>query len=78
MKEKRKSGNSQCRRLLAHFRAGGSVTSYEAYKRFKITQLAARITDLEMRGAVIARAWETNNGKRYVRYSLIHSKETAA
>ncbi len=70
MKEKRKSGNSQCRRLLAHFRAGGSVTSYEAYKRFKITQLAARITDLEMRGVVIARAWETNNGKRYVRYSM--------
>ena len=69
---------SQCARLLAHFKKGGTITSFEAYKRFKITQLAARITDLEMRGAVIARVWETNNGMRYVRYSLIHSKETAA
>lgn len=37
---------SQCARLLAHFKKGGTITSFEAYKRFKITQLAARITDL--------------------------------
>ena len=62
--------NSQCARLLAHLKAGGSVTSFEAYDLFKITQLAARITELEARGIAIARACEENDGARYVRYSL--------
>ena len=48
--------NSQCARLLAHFKAGGSVTSFEAYDLFKITQLSARITELEARGIAIERA----------------------
>lgn len=63
-------GNSQCARLLAHLKAGGSVTSYEAYAKFGITQLAARITELEARGIVIERANEENDGARYVRYFL--------
>ena len=62
--------NSQCARLLAHLKAGGSVTSYEAYAKFGITQLAARITELEARGIVIERANEENDGARYVRYSM--------
>ena len=62
--------NSQCARLLAHLKAGGSVTSFEAYDLFKITQLAARITDLERRGVVIERVDEENDGARYVRYFL--------
>ena len=62
--------NSQCARLLAHLKAGGSVTSFEAYDLFKITQLAARITDLERRGVVIERVDEENDGACYVRYSM--------
>ncbi|MGF6148996.1 Uncharacterised protein [Kingella potus] len=62
--------NSQCARLLEYLQAGGSVTSFEAYAKFGITQLAARITELEGRGVVIARAGEENNGARYVRYSM--------
>ena len=62
--------NSQCARLLAHLKAGGSVTSYEAYAKFGITPLAARITELEARGIAIARACEENDGARYVRYSM--------
>ena len=55
--------NSQCARLLAHFKASGTVTSYEAYAKFGITQLAARIV-------VIARVDEENDEARYVRYSM--------
>ncbi|QMT48197.1 helix-turn-helix domain-containing protein [Neisseria bacilliformis] len=62
--------NSQCARLLAHFKAGGSVTSFEAYDLFKITQLSARIMELEARGIAIARVCEENDGARYVRYSM--------
>jgi len=35
-----------------------------------VTQLAARITDLEARGIVIERANEETDGARYVRYSM--------
>ena len=44
---------SQVNRLLAHFNGGGTVTSFEAYERFGITQLGARIKELEARGAVV-------------------------
>lgn len=70
MPKKTLKDNSQCARLLAHFKAGGTVTSYEACAKFGITQLAARITDLERRGVVIARVDEENDGARYVRYSM--------
>lgn len=62
--------NSQCARLPAHFKAGGSVTSFEAYDLFKITQLSARIMELEARGIAIERVCEENDGVRYVRYSM--------
>ena len=62
---------SQVNRLLAHFKGGGTVTSFEAYERFGITQLGARIKELEARGAVVGRIPVHHNGKRYVRYSLV-------
>ena len=49
--------NSQADRLLNHFKAGGTVTSLEAYQQHGITQLAARITELEIEGCIINRAW---------------------
>lgn len=60
--------NSQVNLLAEHFKRGGSITSYEAYAKFGITQLAARITEIEQRGTEVSRVWEVNNGKRYVRY----------
>ena len=62
---------SQVNRLLAHFKGGGTVTSFEAYERFWITQLGARIKELEARGAVVGRSPVHHNGKRFVRYSLV-------
>ncbi|UOO77950.1 helix-turn-helix domain-containing protein [Neisseria sp. Dent CA1/247] len=62
---------SQCKMVLSHFKNGGSLTSYEAYAKFGITQFAARIKDLEGQGHVINRVWETNaKNKRYKRYFL--------
>ena len=61
---------SQVNKLLAHLR-GGTVTSFEAYERFGITQLGARIKELDARGAVVGRSPVHHNGKRYVRYSMV-------
>nr|DAK49038.1 MAG TPA: helix-turn-helix domain protein [Caudoviricetes sp.] len=41
---------TQCKRIIDYIRANGHITSYEAYAKLDITQLAARITDLESRG----------------------------
>ena len=41
---------TQCDRLLRHFRNGGTVTSLEAYEKFGITQLGRCISDLERAG----------------------------
>ena len=62
---------SQVNRLLAHFNGGGTVTSFEAYERFGITQLGARIKELETRGVAVGRSPVHHNGKRYVRYYLV-------
>lgn len=62
---------SQCNMILKLLQSGGSVTSYEAYAKFGITQLGARIKELEERGIVIGRVWEqTPNHRRYKRYFL--------
>ena len=44
MNEKR----TQCKRIIDYIRQNGHITSYEAYAKLDITQLAARITDLEI------------------------------
>lgn len=41
---------TQTDRLLAHFHAGYTITSLEAFNVLGITQLSARITDLENAG----------------------------
>lgn len=43
---------TQCKRIIEYIRANGHITSLEAYEKLKITQLCARITDLESRGFV--------------------------
>lgn len=46
---------SQCKRIVEYIRKKGHITSLEAYQRLNVTQLAARITDLESLGFVFAK-----------------------
>lgn len=41
---------TQCKKIVDYIRENGHITSLEAYEKLKITQLGARITDLESRG----------------------------
>lgn len=43
---------TQCKRIVDYIRANGHITSLEAAKHLNITQLCARIVDLESRGFV--------------------------
>lgn len=43
---------TQCKRIIDYIRANGHITSLEAAKYLNITQLCARIVDLESRGFV--------------------------
>mgnify|MGYP000982124478 FL=1 len=43
---------TQCKRIVEYIRANGHITSLEAAKHLNITQLCARIVDLENRGFV--------------------------
>lgn len=43
---------TQCKRIIEYIRANGHITSLEAAKHLNITQLCARIIDLESRGFV--------------------------
>lgn len=43
---------TQCKQIVDYIRANGHITSLAAYEELKITQLCARITDLESRGFV--------------------------
>lgn len=62
---------TQCERLLAHFFAGNSITSLEAYIEFGITQLGTRISELEEKGHRFARPRiKTETGKTVCSYSL--------
>ncbi|MEF1729406.1 helix-turn-helix domain-containing protein, partial [Neisseria gonorrhoeae] len=37
---------TQCKQIVDYIRKKGCITSLEAYQNLKVTQLAARITDL--------------------------------
>ena len=43
---------TQCKRIVEYIRANGHITSLEAAKHLNITQLCARIVDLESTGFV--------------------------
>ena len=43
---------TQCKQIVEYIRENGHITSYEAYAKLRVTQLAARITDLESLGFV--------------------------
>lgn len=66
---------TQCKKIVDYIRENGHITSYEAYAKLHITQLAARITDLESRGFVFNKPkYKTGNCKNPVaHYSIAKS-----
>lgn len=67
---------SQCSRLLAHMVRGGTVTSYEAFRRFRVTCLQRRLAELRERGHKVDEGtyFTTRDGARVKRYRLERSK----
>lgn len=65
-------------KVLNHCKMYGGITSYEAFAKYNITRLAARISDLERKGYHFRHCpiTRTVNGetKRYTKYELIEEE----
>jgi len=62
---------TQTERLLSWFNEGGTITSFEAYLNFRITQLGRCIDDLQNKGYRFEKPRvRTDEGKIVVRYKL--------
>lgn len=60
---------TQNAQILAHLKAGRSITFLEALERFGCMHLPRRILDLKEAGHAINDQWEkAPNGKRYKRW----------
>ena len=66
---------TQCKQIVEYIRANGHITSLEAAKYLNITQLCARIVDLENRGFVFNKPkFKVGNCKNPVaHYSIARS-----
>lgn len=62
---------NQCQRLLKWFKAGKTITSFEAYSELGITQLARCIDDLQKEGYSFEKPRVRINEKIVCRYKLI-------
>ena len=61
----------QSTQILAHLKAGKTITPLDALKKFYCLRLGARIHDLRARGHAIENVWHTtSDGKRVARYRL--------
>lgn len=61
---------TQTETILAHLKAGGSITPIDALRDYGCFRLAARIKDLRDEGHPVEMTWETDGEKRWARYSL--------
>ena len=62
---------TQVEKILNYLKENREITSLEAYQSLHITQLAARITDIENRyGPVILRRWMDTPNARVIAYRL--------
>ena len=65
---------SQKTQILEYIQKYGSISSYEAYARLGITQLGARIDNLQKDGYIFEKEWvrKKKNGKRkdFIKYKL--------
>ena len=69
------SNATQCSNILAHLRAGNTITQIEALNKFKCFRLASRICDLKKRinadEEIEVKKILTPTGKRVAEYRLI-------
>ena len=63
-------------KILAYVRANGYITSYEAYTKCGVTQLAARIKEMRERmGYAITSEWHNDGNHCYKRYFIEEESE---
>lgn len=67
---------SQTERIIKYLKERGKITSFEAYAYLGITQLGARIDDLQKQGYVFKKEQKTGKDRygkptRFVEYSLM-------
>ena len=61
---------TQNKQILAHLKAGNSITAIEALNMFGCFRLGARIYDLKQSGYNIVSNMVKHNGKSFASYSL--------
>lgn len=61
---------SQVDTIKRHLRRHGSITPWEAIRRYRILALSQRIGELKRAGTPIARQMVQRNGKRFAKYSM--------
>jgi hypothetical protein len=66
--------DSQKSEILAHLKAGESLTARECSRLFDCDRLAARIKEIRDDGHAVDMTWETDGTKRWGRYSLAPPK----
>lgn len=62
--------DSQCKTILKYLQEGNSITQIEASDMWKITRLAARVSDLKKRGYDIVSEKVGKGFGSFVRYHL--------
>ena len=67
-----KERDSQCKTILEYMKEGHSITQIEASDKFRITRLAARVSDLRKRGYDIVSEQVGRGFGSYVRYHLAY------
>lgn len=67
-----KDRDSQCKTILKYLQDGNSITQIEASDKFRITRLAARVSDLRKRGYDIVSEQVGKGFGSYVRYHLAY------
>ena len=65
---------SQETKVMTYIRSFGSITSLEASDKCGIIHLPRRIGNLKELGVEFSEIWETKNGKRYKRWSILKEK----
>ena len=60
---------SQWQDIYKHMKSGKTITTYQAYSKFKCTRLPDRIRDIE-RIAYVGRKWKKVGKKQVMEYYL--------
>lgn len=68
----KKQKESQCCKILRHLINHGSITTAQAYDKFRCFRVSERIRELRKSGYdVVSEMVTTRNGSRCARYSLL-------